>query len=208
MAAYPSSCAPELCGVSRAILDAPYVIAEISSCSVSDTTSEAQQQMWSAVHRVDRDIFEEGDTNMLVEAWHHVLKGKFLDGKRNRRLDTLVCILHDDVIRHYKLRYHRQLHGFEGPDLEAQERIQVAERAREIAREDVKVRVATLPTHTCAREADLSRLAHPGHPLHSTITVHRRSRVRRRHRGRHLLVLCAPPYLVLQAHRRGRHPLP
>ncbi|KAJ7033911.1 hypothetical protein C8F04DRAFT_880207, partial [Mycena alexandri] len=34
--------------------------------------------LWSAVYRVDRTIFDLGDTNMLVEAWHHLLKGDFL----------------------------------------------------------------------------------------------------------------------------------
>ncbi|EJD50975.1 hypothetical protein AURDEDRAFT_48698, partial [Auricularia subglabra TFB-10046 SS5] len=91
--------------------------------------SDTQQAMWSAVNRQNRHIFEEGDTNMLVEAWHHILKGKFLNGKRNRRLDTLICILHDDVLRHYALRHRRQLNGFEGQDLETAERIAISERA-------------------------------------------------------------------------------
>ncbi|KAJ7902423.1 hypothetical protein B0H13DRAFT_1559938, partial [Mycena leptocephala] len=42
-------------------------------------------KMWSTVYRKGRTIFEICDTNMLIEAWHHVLKGKFLYGKGNQR---------------------------------------------------------------------------------------------------------------------------
>ncbi|KAJ7932889.1 hypothetical protein B0H13DRAFT_1582706, partial [Mycena leptocephala] len=42
-------------------------------------------KVWSTVYRKGRTIFEICDTNMLIEAWHHVLKGKFLHGKGNRR---------------------------------------------------------------------------------------------------------------------------
>ncbi|KAJ7740846.1 hypothetical protein B0H16DRAFT_1324200 [Mycena metata] len=52
-------------------------------------------RMWSAVYCMPRSIFEACDTNMLIEAWHHVLKGKFLHGKRNRRLDHLIRTLVD-----------------------------------------------------------------------------------------------------------------
>lgn len=53
---------------------------------------------WSAVFRLERSIWQDCDTNMLLEAsvtspskcslltlirWHHVLKSKFLEGKRN-----------------------------------------------------------------------------------------------------------------------------
>lgn len=49
--------------------------------------------MWSAVHRANRRIEEHVDTNMLIEAWHSVLKMKFMEGKRNRRMDNLVYLL-------------------------------------------------------------------------------------------------------------------
>ncbi|KAF8134713.1 hypothetical protein K438DRAFT_1997608 [Mycena galopus ATCC 62051] len=38
-------------------------------------------RLWLAIYRVDHTIFDLGDTNMLVEAWHHLLKGNFLEGK-------------------------------------------------------------------------------------------------------------------------------
>ena len=40
-------------------------------------------KLWSAIYRTDRNVFQLCDTNMLVEAWHHLLKGTFMQGKRN-----------------------------------------------------------------------------------------------------------------------------
>ncbi|KAJ7140308.1 hypothetical protein C8R43DRAFT_1201380, partial [Mycena crocata] len=85
--------------------------------------------MWSAVFCADRSIFELGDTNMLVEAWHHLLKGDFLEGKRNRRLDHLIHVLYEIVIPHFIARHRRQEMGFEGPDLELKHRLKVIKRA-------------------------------------------------------------------------------
>ncbi|KAJ7575441.1 hypothetical protein C8J56DRAFT_901030 [Mycena floridula] len=76
------------------------------------------QKMWSAVFRTGRSIYDNSDTNMLIEAWHHVLKGKFLNGKCNRRLDYLIYVFLEDVIPFYKLKQHRQDEGFEGLNLE------------------------------------------------------------------------------------------
>ncbi|KAJ7590061.1 hypothetical protein C8J56DRAFT_772163, partial [Mycena floridula] len=75
-------------------------------------------RMWSAVFRKGRSIYDHSDTNMLIEAWHHVLKGKFLHGKRNRRMDYLIYVLLEDVIPFYKLKQRRQDDGFEGLNLE------------------------------------------------------------------------------------------
>ena len=55
-------------------------------------------------------------TNFLF-SWHHLLKGKMLEGKRNCRMDHLVYILIHRVIPYYMARHDRQEHGFEGPDL-------------------------------------------------------------------------------------------
>ncbi|KAJ7635941.1 hypothetical protein B0H17DRAFT_887767, partial [Mycena rosella] len=82
-------------------------------------------KLWSAVHRVDRTIFELGDTNMLVESWHHLLKGDFLEGKQNRRLDHLIHALYDIAIPYFIARHHRQTMGFEGPDLALKHRLEV-----------------------------------------------------------------------------------
>jgi len=61
----------------------------------------SNKEMWSLVDRKNRSIFEEGDTNMLIEVsvvllisldwvltcdlirYHHVLKSYWLDSKRN-----------------------------------------------------------------------------------------------------------------------------
>ncbi|KAJ6570677.1 hypothetical protein B0H10DRAFT_2107744 [Mycena sp. CBHHK59/15] len=59
------------------------------------------KELWSAVYRRDRAIFELSDTDMLVEAWHHVLKSKHLAGKRGRRVDNLTHTLINVAIPHY-----------------------------------------------------------------------------------------------------------
>ncbi|KAJ7576384.1 hypothetical protein C8J56DRAFT_732280, partial [Mycena floridula] len=74
--------------------------------------------MWSAQWQKDQTVFKESDMNMLSEAWHHVLKPKFLEGKRNRHADFLVHILVDEVVPFYKRRERRQDDKFEGLDLE------------------------------------------------------------------------------------------
>ncbi|KAJ7322986.1 hypothetical protein DFH08DRAFT_635487, partial [Mycena albidolilacea] len=85
--------------------------------------------MWSTVYRGSRSIFEMCDTNMLVEAWHHVLKWKFLLGKRNRRIDHLVHTLVERVVPYYALKQQRQDLNFEGPDIEIKKRIDIHKRA-------------------------------------------------------------------------------
>ncbi|KAJ7903943.1 hypothetical protein B0H13DRAFT_1620966, partial [Mycena leptocephala] len=91
-------------------------------------------RMWSGVYRTERDIFQACDTNMLIEAyvlgyhlpslssWHHVLKGKFFHGKRNRRLDHLLSALLTQVLPYYALKQRRQELGFDGPDIEVKKR--------------------------------------------------------------------------------------
>ncbi|KAJ7511852.1 hypothetical protein B0H11DRAFT_1653261, partial [Mycena galericulata] len=86
-------------------------------------------RMWSAVYRTSRNIFEACDTNMLIEVWHHVLKGKFLHGKRNRRLDHLLSTLLDEVLPYYALKQCRQQLGFEGPDIEVKKRQDIIKRS-------------------------------------------------------------------------------
>ncbi|KAI0072520.1 hypothetical protein K474DRAFT_1581603, partial [Panus rudis PR-1116 ss-1] len=87
------------------------------------------RMMWSAVYRAGRSVHELNDTNMLIEAWHHVLKGKFLEHKRNRRADLLIYTLLRRVIPHYALRLRRQTLRFDGPDLIERERSVIVERA-------------------------------------------------------------------------------
>ncbi|KAF7372258.1 SWIM-type domain-containing protein [Mycena venus] len=94
-------------------------------------------KMWSAVFRSERSIFENCDTNMLIQAWHSVLKGKFLHGKRNRRLDHLISTLINDVLPHYALKQRRQDLGFEGPDLEVKKRQDVLRRSQVYTKSDI-----------------------------------------------------------------------
>ncbi|KAJ7579829.1 hypothetical protein C8J56DRAFT_795812, partial [Mycena floridula] len=45
-----------------------------------------------------RDVLNDSNMNMLIEAWHHVLKTTFLEGKCNRRMDFLLHILVNKVV--------------------------------------------------------------------------------------------------------------
>jgi hypothetical protein len=96
-------------------------IAPVSVVEYFETHWIPNVKQWSAVHWVGRTIFQDSDTNMLVEAWHHLLKGKFMQGKRNHRLDQLIHILVKQVIPHFIQKHHSQTHGFEGGDLEVRE---------------------------------------------------------------------------------------
>ncbi|KAF7371998.1 SWIM-type domain-containing protein [Mycena venus] len=94
-------------------------------------------RMWSAVFRTGRSILEDCDTNMLIEAWHGVLKGKFLYGKRNHRLDHLINTLLNHVLPYYALKQRRQDLGFEGPDLELKKRQDVLCRSQVYTKSDI-----------------------------------------------------------------------
>jgi hypothetical protein len=114
------------------------------------------KELWSAVYRQDRTIFEQGDTNMLVEAyvpltfqsficvtytsnsWHHVLKLKHPQGKRGRRVDNLIHTLINVAIPHYIAGHRTQEFGFQGPDLEVRERVKIKSKAELIPPEDIK----------------------------------------------------------------------
>lgn len=61
-------------------------------------------------------------TNGVHFSWHHILKGKMLDGKQNKQLDHLLYILLHKAILFYKAKHWHQKYGLKGPDLEVQER--------------------------------------------------------------------------------------
>ncbi|KAJ7832372.1 hypothetical protein B0H13DRAFT_1654230 [Mycena leptocephala] len=96
-------------------------------------------KMWSAIYRTPRSIFEECDMNMPIEAWHHVLKDKFLHGKRNRRLDHLINTLLHAVLPYYSLKQRRQDLGFEGPNVEVRKRQDIKKRSATYTRENIEV---------------------------------------------------------------------
>ncbi|KAH8980321.1 hypothetical protein EDB92DRAFT_1777684, partial [Lactarius akahatsu] len=85
--------------------------------------------LWSGASRQNRTIFQEGDTNMLIEAYHHVLKSKWLDGKRNRHADHLIHVLINDMLPNYIARCDSQEKGFQGPDLANKRRKEILARA-------------------------------------------------------------------------------
>ncbi|KAH9172687.1 hypothetical protein EDB89DRAFT_1832364, partial [Lactarius sanguifluus] len=85
--------------------------------------------LWSGTLRQQRTIFQEGDTNMLIESYHHVLKSHWLDGKRNRHADHLVSTLVEHMLLQYEIRALRQGHNFEGADLATKRRKEILLRA-------------------------------------------------------------------------------
>jgi hypothetical protein len=107
-------------------------------------------KLWSAVFHQNHNIFQACDTNMLVEAyvvyylgtrspsltffdrWHHLLKGKLMQGKHNQRLDHLLHILVDQAMPYFIHRHCQQEFGFEGPDLEVKKRLDIKSRLQSI----------------------------------------------------------------------------
>jgi hypothetical protein len=71
-------------------------------------------------------------------SWHHVLKGKFLQGKRNRRLDHLLNKLLHAVVPYYSLKQRRQDLGLEGPDMEVRKRQDITKRSAAYTQEDIE----------------------------------------------------------------------
>ncbi|KAJ7611273.1 hypothetical protein FB45DRAFT_844073 [Roridomyces roridus] len=113
---------------------------------------ERVRRMWSGVHRVGRSILDNSDTNMHVESWHHVLKGKFLENRRNRRIDTLLHVLTTSVVKYYELRQRRCLFGFEGKNLEEKKRDEIIKQSQIFASADFK-RVGALYAVTSKNNA-------------------------------------------------------
>ena len=71
--------------------------------------------------------------------WHKTLKGKFLQGKRNHRLDHLVHVLITEVLPYFRQKYCGQKLGFEGANLEQQKREDIEERGLKISKNDISV---------------------------------------------------------------------
>ncbi|KAJ7060325.1 hypothetical protein C8F01DRAFT_1369970 [Mycena amicta] len=94
--------------------------------------------------QTERCIFEDCDTNMLVEAWHHLLKSMFLLGKRNRRMDHLIHTLIDDVLPFFIRKQHVHESGFKGDDLQTKKRRAIVERALEFTSNDIEATTANL----------------------------------------------------------------
>ncbi|KAJ7599163.1 hypothetical protein C8J56DRAFT_721807, partial [Mycena floridula] len=93
-----------------------------------DWLSEQFLLMWSACWCTNRHVYDESETNMLIEAWHHVLKTHFLHSKQNQRINYLLSILTEDVLPHYKLKKACQQDHFKGEDAEGVERCKVKEK--------------------------------------------------------------------------------
>ncbi|KAJ7846440.1 hypothetical protein B0H14DRAFT_2280555, partial [Mycena olivaceomarginata] len=70
--------------------------------------------------------------------WHHVLKGKFLQGKRNRHMDHLISTLVNDVLPYYALKQRRQDLGFEGINIEVRKRQDILKRSEVYVAADIE----------------------------------------------------------------------
>ncbi|KAH8989995.1 hypothetical protein EDB92DRAFT_1799374, partial [Lactarius akahatsu] len=73
--------------------------------------------LWAGISRLHWMIFQEGDTNMLIEVYHHILKSKWLEGKQNQRVDHLVHTLVMIMLPLYAIQHVCQELGFEGLNL-------------------------------------------------------------------------------------------
>ncbi|KAJ7716040.1 hypothetical protein DFH07DRAFT_762575 [Mycena maculata] len=96
------------------------------------------KELWSAIYRQDRNIFELSDTNMLVEVWHHILKSKHMQAKQGRRVDNLIHTLINVAMPHYIAGHRAQEFGFQGPNLEVRERMKIKVKAESILPESIR----------------------------------------------------------------------
>ncbi|KAJ6492591.1 hypothetical protein DFH09DRAFT_1338333 [Mycena vulgaris] len=75
---------------------------------------------------------------MLVEVWHHVLKGTYMEGKCNRRVDQLIHILINVALPNYIANHCAQQFGFHGPNLALRKWNEINQRAVKITSEMIE----------------------------------------------------------------------
>ena len=56
--------------------------------------------------------------HMIFNSWHHLLKGKFLEGKHNCHMDHLMHTLVQDIVPFYRAKNSQKEWGFKGLDFE------------------------------------------------------------------------------------------
>lgn len=93
-------------------------------------SSSSARQICSLKHEIYFTLFWELTSLILFNSWHHVVKGEFLEGKRNWRLDHLVYVLVHEVMPYYQSKHWRQYFGFKGPDLEINRQREIGQSAR------------------------------------------------------------------------------
>ena len=70
----------------------------------------------------------------MISSYHHLLKSKWLENKRNRRIDHLIYILTQRMLPdYYQARHERQQVGLEGGDLEERHRLKILAHAKSIS---------------------------------------------------------------------------
>lgn len=91
-----------------------------------------------------------------------MLKGKFLQGKRNRRVDNLIYTLTREVVPYYMLKQRRQELGFEGENLENQKRAEIIKRSKTLTMDDFTVRKVYCELNSCNGSNALSGIYYNG----------------------------------------------
>ena len=77
-------------------------------------------------------------SNLYIIGWHHLLKGKFLEGKQNQWLDHLIHTLIKDMVPDFRAKHDRQQMGFEGIDIEAKLRSRIEDVACVFPLDDIE----------------------------------------------------------------------
>ena len=73
-----------------------------------------------------------------LSRYHHVLKSRWLDGKRNRRLDHIIFTLVKSADPYYRFRHERQEAGLDGLNLEKSRKRDIEETAKTITRDSIE----------------------------------------------------------------------
>jgi len=76
--------------------------------------------------------------DLTITSYHHLLKSKWLDGKRNWRIDHLIFILTQRVLpNYYQPRHQRQQVGLEGFNLQEKQWLTILGHAKSISARDI-----------------------------------------------------------------------
>ena len=107
-------------------------------------------------------------TNLWIYSYHHVLKSRWLNGKRNWCMDHLIHTLMREFLRDIEHRHKRQMLGMEGPDLAEKRRQQILMRALETPM--IKYRGSMICTSKCKHRIHIS-IIKSTYPLQLAIVV-------------------------------------
>lgn len=99
-------------------------------------SDDLSRERYKHAHRIVSNLIAQGIDEIaqifVLSSYHHVLKSKWLEGKRNRRVDHLVHTLVTVMIPSYAIHHVRQELGFEGLNLADKRRKELLARTPEI----------------------------------------------------------------------------